>query len=138
MSRHDQLRITWAPGQIWETRLDECAQDPNAWVPVGDGGRAEPVWDEWQEYRQRPEASPADGDCEAGDRCSCACHVRTDLRASCAHWRPAARWRFDATNGDPETGDPGDLVPVDTPGVTAAHHQTEAPADADDPGIGHE
>jgi hypothetical protein len=51
MSRHDELRATWAPGQIWETRSDECADDPNAWVPVGDGGRAQPAWDERQEYR---------------------------------------------------------------------------------------
>lgn len=50
-SRHDHQRRMWAPGQIWETRIEECAGDEAAWVPVGDRGRAQPAWDERQEYR---------------------------------------------------------------------------------------
>lgn len=49
MSRHAQLKAQWAPGQIWETRIENSEQ----WVLVGDQGRAEPVWEERQEYRQR-------------------------------------------------------------------------------------
>lgn len=58
MSRHDELRATWQPGQLWQTRLDELAHDENAWVPVADNGRAQPVWDERQEYRLMEDATP--------------------------------------------------------------------------------
>ena len=58
MSRHDAARASWQPGQIWETRNDECADDPAAWVPVGDGGRAQPLWDPRQEYRRREDPRP--------------------------------------------------------------------------------
>lgn len=51
--RHDEKRKLWKPGQIWETRNDECEQ----WVPVGYRGRAEPLWDERQEYRALSDAS---------------------------------------------------------------------------------
>lgn len=51
MARHDELRKTWAPGQLWETLVDGCTQ----WVPVADAGRAEPAWDEFQAYRPIPE-----------------------------------------------------------------------------------
>lgn len=46
--RHDELKKTWQPGQIWETLAENATQ----WVLVSDGGRKEPVWDERQEYRQ--------------------------------------------------------------------------------------
>lgn len=49
MSRHDELRATWAPGQYWET----ASGGYGVWVPVGNGGNAEPLWDEHQEYRRR-------------------------------------------------------------------------------------
>lgn len=52
MSRHEALRATWQPGQVWETRLDELAHDESAWVPVADNGRAQPAWDERQDYRR--------------------------------------------------------------------------------------
>lgn len=51
MSRHDNLKAEWRPGQIWETLVEGCAD----WVPVSENGRAPPVWDERQEYRRRPE-----------------------------------------------------------------------------------
>lgn len=51
MSRHEHLRATWAAGQIWETRNDGC----ETWVPVGDRGRTQPLWDDHQEYRRRPD-----------------------------------------------------------------------------------
>jgi hypothetical protein len=46
--RHAQLKASWHPGQRWETLVEGC----DIWVPVGDGGRAEPVWDNRQEYRR--------------------------------------------------------------------------------------
>lgn len=59
MSRHDALRATWAEGQRWETRLDQFADNENAWVPVGHGGLSEPAWNERQEYRRVEEPVPA-------------------------------------------------------------------------------
>lgn len=77
MSRHDELRATWKPGQVWETRIEECAADPNAWVPVAGGGRMEPLWDERQEYRQKPAAAPEEQayriQCRDGKRCQRNC-----------------------------------------------------------------
>lgn len=55
MNRHDELKATWAPGQRWETLVENCTQ----WVPVADGGRAEPVWNDRQEYRQMAADAPA-------------------------------------------------------------------------------
>lgn len=64
MSRHDALRATWAPGQYWET----AAGGYDVWVPVGDRGRAEPLWDEHQEYRRRPELEQPAADASAEGR----------------------------------------------------------------------
>jgi hypothetical protein len=77
MNRHEAARATWAPGQRWETRNDEQAHDPNAWVPVGNRGRAQPLWDEHQEYRRRPD-------------------LEQDPRAGCVHVqiRPGAGGDF--------------------------------------------
>lgn len=53
---HDELRKTWKPGQYWETRIGDTWQ----WIPVGNGGYAEPLWDKHQEYRQsQPVANAA-------------------------------------------------------------------------------
>lgn len=60
MSRHDELKATWENGQHWETRLDECAE--GVWVPVGNHGRSEPLWDEHQQYRRRPDLELKDCD----------------------------------------------------------------------------
>lgn len=48
--RHDELRKTWVQGDIWETKVE----NQEIWVPVGDHGLAEPVWDQHQEYRKSP------------------------------------------------------------------------------------
>ena len=55
MRRHEELRAQWKQGQVWETRLDECPE----WVLVGNEGKAEPMWDQRQEYRQR---MPSEGE----------------------------------------------------------------------------
>lgn len=55
MNRHDDLKAIWQPGQKWETRHEEC----ELWVPVGNRGFSEPVWDERQEYRRVEEAQSA-------------------------------------------------------------------------------
>lgn len=60
MSRHDALRATWEHGQYFETRLDECAE--GVWVPVGNHGRSEPLWDPHQEYRRREDLETKDCD----------------------------------------------------------------------------
>ena len=58
MGRHDALKAEWQHGQRWETLVEGCTQ----WVPVGDGGRAQPRWDEHQEYRRRPDLEITDVD----------------------------------------------------------------------------
>lgn len=47
MSKHDTLKSQWQPGQRWETLVEGCEQ----WVPVAEGGFAQPLWDERQDYR---------------------------------------------------------------------------------------
>lgn len=47
--RHAATRALWRAGQIWETVID----GETVWTPVGQGGRAEPLWDQHQAYRQR-------------------------------------------------------------------------------------
>lgn len=47
MSKHDTLKSQWQPGQLWETLVEGCDQ----WVPVAEGGFAQPLWDERQDYR---------------------------------------------------------------------------------------
>lgn len=46
--RHREAAATWQPGQRWETLVDGTA----TWVPVSDGGRAQPLWDRAQDYRR--------------------------------------------------------------------------------------
>jgi hypothetical protein len=167
MSRHDELRATWAPGQIWETRLDECAQDPNAWVPVGNGGRAQPVWDEWQEYRQRPAVDIDPENQYIGDLMILQVLADSDS-VNDQEREVLLRWiELSQPPGVPVVEAPSSAklctycgVVVDSGmvcttdgefnhcpnkqigeaigGVVEVRHQTEAPADADDPGIGHE
>ncbi len=52
---HTALQKTWQQGQRWETRIvmtrDGPVENP-VWVPVGERGFAEPLWDKNQEYRQ--------------------------------------------------------------------------------------
>lgn len=61
MSRHDALKATWQHGQYWETKLDECT----LWIAVGNAGKAEPLWDEHQDYRRRPDLEIKD--CDDGE-----------------------------------------------------------------------
>lgn len=58
MSRHEELRKTWQHGQVWQTRLDGCSE----WVRTGNEGLCEPLWDEHQEYRRRPDLEHRDVD----------------------------------------------------------------------------
>jgi|SRR5205085_5363791 len=51
MSRHDESKGRWQHGQYWETLVEGCTQ----WVAVGHAGLAQPLWDEHQEYRRRPD-----------------------------------------------------------------------------------
>lgn len=50
---HEELRKTYQPGQLWETRIVRDAHGPVAnpqWVPIP--VYIEPQWDPYQEYRQ--------------------------------------------------------------------------------------
>lgn len=47
---HEELRLTWEPDQIWETRIITNKSGPlenPIWVPV-----RVPLWDANQEYRR--------------------------------------------------------------------------------------
>lgn len=62
MARHDDKAAAWANGQYWEVLNDGCEY----WVPVGNGGKARPLWCEHADYRRRPDLEVKDcNDAEA-------------------------------------------------------------------------
>lgn len=53
--KHDALMSEWQHGQRWETMVTRnIPEDQQKWVPVGNNGYAEPVWEVTQEYRRAP------------------------------------------------------------------------------------